>query len=114
MCLRCAKTYNAVADDYYICCDMDVNRGGDSLYPVAHPVFSRGNALDQRVLRLHSSALCFNAFFESGLNRLDEEQDLGNICFLQDGASAHTAQSSITKLRQMLPVRLAFLRGVLG
>lgn len=53
-------------------------------------------------------------FFEPELNRLMDEHDFGDIWFQQDGATAHTAQISMRKLRQMFPERLVSLRGDLG
>ncbi|XP_046663111.1 uncharacterized protein LOC124356010 [Homalodisca vitripennis] len=50
-------------------------------------------------------------FFEPELNPLVEEQHLEDIWFQQDGATAHTAHVSRTKLRQMFPARLVSLRG---
>lgn len=53
-------------------------------------------------------------FFEPELEQLAGEQDLGDIWFQQDGATAHTAIISMTKLREMFPARLVSLRGDLG
>jgi len=57
---------------------------------------------------------CWKPFFEPELERWAEHQDLGDIWFQQDGATAHTAQISMAKLRQMFPGRLVSLRGDLG
>lgn len=43
-----------------------------------------------------------------------EEYDLEDIWFQQDGATAHTAQISLTVLRQMFPGWLVSLRGDIG
>jgi len=53
-------------------------------------------------------------FFEPKLQELSEQTNLGEIWFQQDGATAHTARISMTKLRQMFPTRLVSLRGDLG
>jgi len=50
-------------------------------------------------------------FFEPQLEELMEEINMGDIWFQQDGATAHTARVSMTKLRQMFPTHLVFLRG---
>jgi len=42
-------------------------------------------------------------FFEPQLEELMEETNMGDIWFQQDGATAHTARVSMTKLRQMFP-----------
>ena len=45
-------------------------------------------------------------FLEPKLEELSEEINLGDIWFQQDGATAHTAQITMAKLRQMFPSRL--------
>lgn len=50
-------------------------------------------------------------FFEPQLEELMEETNMGDIWFQQDGATAHTARVSMTKLRQMFPTHLVSLRG---
>ncbi|KAK8402566.1 hypothetical protein O3P69_000747 [Scylla paramamosain] len=50
-------------------------------------------------------------FFEPKLEELSEETNLGDIWFQQDGATAHTAQVAMVKLRQMFPARLVSRRG---
>ena len=45
-------------------------------------------------------------FLEPKLEELSEEINLGDIWFQQDGATAHTAQIAMAKLRQMFPSRL--------
>ena len=46
------------------------------------------------------------SFLEQKLEELSEEINLGDIWFQQDGATAHTAQIAMAKLRQMFPSRL--------
>ncbi|XP_039294955.1 uncharacterized protein LOC120353834 [Nilaparvata lugens] len=50
-------------------------------------------------------------FLQPKLEELAEEQDLGEIWFQQDGATAHTARISMDLLREMFPGRLISLRG---
>ncbi|XP_039292755.1 uncharacterized protein LOC120353366 [Nilaparvata lugens] len=50
-------------------------------------------------------------FLQPELEELVEEQDLGEIWFQQDGATAHTARISMDLLREMFPGRLISLRG---
>lgn len=50
-------------------------------------------------------------FFEPKFEELSEETNLGDIWFQQDGATAHTAQVVMVKLRQMFPARLVSRRG---
>lgn len=61
-----------------------------------------------------SVVFMLETFFESELDQLAEEQDLGDIWFQQDRVTAQTAIISMTKLRQIFPTRLVFLRGNLG
>ncbi|XP_039282917.1 uncharacterized protein LOC120351044 [Nilaparvata lugens] len=50
-------------------------------------------------------------FLQPKLEELAEEQDLGEIWFQQDGATAHTVRISMDLLREMFPGRLISLRG---
>lgn len=60
---------------------------------------------DGRTVTVNAQRYLFmlERFFEPELNQLAEEEDLGDIWFQQDGATAHTAQISMVKLRQMFP-----------
>ena len=50
-------------------------------------------------------------FFEPKLEKLSEETNLGDIWFQQDGATSHTAQVVMVKLRQMFPACLVSRKG---
>ena len=50
-------------------------------------------------------------FFEPKLEELSDETNLGDIWFQQGGATTHTAQVAMVKLRQRFPARLISRKG---
>jgi hypothetical protein len=53
-------------------------------------------------------------FLHPRMEEIVEEEELGDVWFQQDGASAHTARNSIIVLGENFPGRLVSLRGDVG
>ena len=53
-------------------------------------------------------------FLQPRMEEIVEAEGLGDMWFQQDGATAHTAQISLSVFRRMFPRRLVSLRGDLG
>ena len=68
---------------------------------------------DERSVTVNSERYLamLETFFEPKLEELSEEINFGDIWFQQDGATAHTAEIAMVKLRQMFPSRLVSRRG---
>jgi len=56
-------------------------------------------------------AAMLQKFLQPRMEKIVENEALGDVWFQQDGATAHTARMSLDVLRRMFPGRLVSLRG---
>lgn len=84
-----------------------------SQYGVIGPYFFEENNMTVNVTSARY-VVTLEIYLKKRLDEMAEEHDLGDVWFLQDGPTAHTAQISLAVLQKIFPRRLVPVRGDIG